>query len=246
MTPTVQVQPCEVCGKETKQRCSACATAGVDLFFCSKEHQKLVWPVHRDFCSHGSSTFAMPALSAAELADARKRMHDPIRTIDGEAVTLAYDLQRVSGENFEALLRKLAGCLERESAVKHKPLLIAMIRSALFSQPVFDVDNVAEHCEQESHVLLGATFLFHVFRPLQMRGLLPHDPSTVAWYAPLCHRALLLGALEVRAMEHQDPRLVEFYRSSIARQQNWIRSGMGTDNPVIESALSRVTLQTLV
>lgn len=40
-------QPCEVCGVETTQRCSSCVKAGVDLFFCSKDHQKLVRPLSR-------------------------------------------------------------------------------------------------------------------------------------------------------------------------------------------------------
>jgi len=35
-------QPCVICGEETTKRCSACAKAGLDLCFCSPEHQKLV------------------------------------------------------------------------------------------------------------------------------------------------------------------------------------------------------------
>ncbi|BGP69992.1 hypothetical protein NBRC10513v2_003345 [Rhodotorula toruloides] len=38
---------CLVCGKETSTLCSKCAKAGHDLFFCSPEHQKLVWAEHR-------------------------------------------------------------------------------------------------------------------------------------------------------------------------------------------------------
>ena len=34
--------PCEVCGVETNKRCSACVQVGIELFFCSSEHQKLV------------------------------------------------------------------------------------------------------------------------------------------------------------------------------------------------------------
>ncbi|TNY20001.1 hypothetical protein DMC30DRAFT_352989 [Rhodotorula diobovata] len=35
-------QPCEVCGVETTSRCLSCQLAGLDLFFCSRAHQKLV------------------------------------------------------------------------------------------------------------------------------------------------------------------------------------------------------------
>ncbi|GAA5914374.1 hypothetical protein JCM8208_002828, partial [Rhodotorula glutinis] len=52
--PVEQVpQPCEVCGVETTQRCSSCLEAGIDLFFCGKDHQKLVWPAHKTVCGPG-------------------------------------------------------------------------------------------------------------------------------------------------------------------------------------------------
>lgn len=38
------MQPCEVCGASTRRCCAACQSAGLDIFFCSKAHQKLVRP----------------------------------------------------------------------------------------------------------------------------------------------------------------------------------------------------------
>ncbi|GAA6055374.1 hypothetical protein NBRC10513_006314 [Rhodotorula toruloides] len=46
---------CLVCGTETKNRCSACTKAGLDLFFCSPEHQKLVWSPHKLVCGPGKA-----------------------------------------------------------------------------------------------------------------------------------------------------------------------------------------------
>ena len=37
-------ETCLVCCEKTKNRCSKCAEAGIDLFFCSPDHQKLVRP----------------------------------------------------------------------------------------------------------------------------------------------------------------------------------------------------------
>ncbi|BGP39628.1 hypothetical protein JCM10449v2_003579 [Rhodotorula kratochvilovae] len=34
-------EKCLVCGEKTKNRCSSCVKAGIDLYFCSPEHQKL-------------------------------------------------------------------------------------------------------------------------------------------------------------------------------------------------------------
>jgi len=41
--PPSALGECVVCGKETSTRCSSCAKGGVDwMFFCSREHQRLV------------------------------------------------------------------------------------------------------------------------------------------------------------------------------------------------------------
>ncbi|GAA6055863.1 hypothetical protein JCM3770_001526 [Rhodotorula araucariae] len=57
---------CAVCDSPSSQRCGPCATAGFDLFFCSPEHQKLVWKTHRQVCGTASSPFLPPDPSAEE------------------------------------------------------------------------------------------------------------------------------------------------------------------------------------
>jgi hypothetical protein len=42
MSLQAEKKKCCVCGASSTLRCSACAQAGVDLYFCSAEHQKLV------------------------------------------------------------------------------------------------------------------------------------------------------------------------------------------------------------
>ncbi|GAA5885778.1 hypothetical protein JCM6882_007561 [Rhodosporidiobolus microsporus] len=54
-TQTEDAQPCCVCGEKTKRRCGACEQHGFNLFFCSREHQKLIWPTHKRFCGPNSS-----------------------------------------------------------------------------------------------------------------------------------------------------------------------------------------------
>ncbi|KAK4334113.1 hypothetical protein RTBOTA2_002814 [Rhodotorula toruloides] len=41
---------CIVCDAEASKRCSSCAKAGVDLFFCSLEHFAKVWSGHKQSC----------------------------------------------------------------------------------------------------------------------------------------------------------------------------------------------------
>ncbi|GAA5853642.1 hypothetical protein JCM9279_005086 [Rhodotorula babjevae] len=65
-SPTAQ--PCLICGTPTKNRCSSCAKAGIDLFFCSRDHQKLVWKVHRIDCGPGKAhPVVVPPLEEAEV-----------------------------------------------------------------------------------------------------------------------------------------------------------------------------------
>ncbi|GAA5823022.1 hypothetical protein JCM5353_007856 [Sporobolomyces roseus] len=59
---------CVVCGAKTEKRCSECAKFGTDwMFFCSREHQKLVWFMHKRVCGEASNPFRWPPLSQAEV-----------------------------------------------------------------------------------------------------------------------------------------------------------------------------------
>ncbi|BGP39522.1 hypothetical protein JCM10449v2_003473 [Rhodotorula kratochvilovae] len=73
---SVDAQPCLVCREKTIQRCSACVKAGIDLFFCSTEHQKLVWFAHKAVCGPGKANpFVWPALTQAEVDFAKANPH---------------------------------------------------------------------------------------------------------------------------------------------------------------------------
>ncbi|GAA5918409.1 hypothetical protein JCM6882_008331 [Rhodosporidiobolus microsporus] len=66
---------CAVCFEPAKLRCSSCAPLGIDLFFCSSDHQKLVWPVHKTVCgskSGGCIPLLHPPLSDEEARDAQR------------------------------------------------------------------------------------------------------------------------------------------------------------------------------
>ncbi|GAA5942337.1 hypothetical protein JCM10213_004142 [Rhodosporidiobolus nylandii] len=76
---------CCVCGKETANRCGACAEADFSLFFCSREHQKVIWPVHKRVCGPGKcSPFRWPRPNEDEAADARAHAHD--KGVEGQSL----------------------------------------------------------------------------------------------------------------------------------------------------------------
>ncbi|BGP14954.1 hypothetical protein JCM10213_007244 [Rhodosporidiobolus nylandii] len=107
-------QPCAVCDKQTSQRCSGCGDRPGALFFCSREHQKLIWPTHKLACENGGKV-AYPPLTSQEaqilLPAARNAvvlsmpptnagiapLEDQFRNMglyDGDWLSLLSDLQR--------------------------------------------------------------------------------------------------------------------------------------------------------
>ncbi|GAA5965810.1 hypothetical protein JCM3765_001190 [Sporobolomyces pararoseus] len=78
-TPTITIGKCVVCGKETYLRCEACSRFGTDwMFFCSVEHQRLIWKVHRSVCGPRSNPFQWPRLSQGDVDDFRKIGQQPV------------------------------------------------------------------------------------------------------------------------------------------------------------------------
>ncbi|BGP45116.1 Egl nine 1 [Rhodotorula kratochvilovae] len=61
----VQRYDCAVCTKKTVQRCSGCK----NIYFCSHEHQKLIWPAHKALCGADPESFHLPPLTEQDLRD---------------------------------------------------------------------------------------------------------------------------------------------------------------------------------
>ncbi|BGP31689.1 hypothetical protein JCM10296v2_003463 [Rhodotorula toruloides] len=84
---TDEPSKCCVCGAPTTKRCQACAQSGFDLFFCSPEHQKLVWSDHKLLCGPHSARAAplagledpisLAGLESALMNACRRRHSDP-------------------------------------------------------------------------------------------------------------------------------------------------------------------------
>ncbi|GAA5952311.1 hypothetical protein JCM3765_001937 [Sporobolomyces pararoseus] len=72
MTSSTSEQPlgeCVVCGKLCSKGCSSCKKVGLDwMYFCSVDHQRLIWRVHKHVC--GKNPFEWPPLSADEAKEA--------------------------------------------------------------------------------------------------------------------------------------------------------------------------------
>ncbi|BGP39504.1 hypothetical protein JCM10449v2_003455 [Rhodotorula kratochvilovae] len=106
-----------VCGEKTKSRCSNCKRAGIDLFFCSPEHQKLVWPVHKLVCGPGKANpFRFPKLTAKEAEDAIQ--HKDVRIHNKITIAELIQKERVPSHKVADEIRSLSE-LSSSTAVSH-------------------------------------------------------------------------------------------------------------------------------
>ncbi|GAA5851954.1 hypothetical protein JCM5353_004860 [Sporobolomyces roseus] len=80
---------CLICNKETTRRCSACARHGTMwMYFCSEEHQRLIWSIHKRICGAFSRPFHFPPLTQEEIDEIVKIKDEPCRDADDEITTL--------------------------------------------------------------------------------------------------------------------------------------------------------------
>ncbi|BGP21063.1 hypothetical protein JCM10213_007581 [Rhodosporidiobolus nylandii] len=64
--PPLVMGKCAACGASTDQRCSGCAVDD-PLFFCSRDHQKLLWESHKVLCGRDTDCFFFAPLDEPEM-----------------------------------------------------------------------------------------------------------------------------------------------------------------------------------
>ncbi|GAA5909805.1 hypothetical protein JCM6882_002680 [Rhodosporidiobolus microsporus] len=120
---------CCVCGEGTATRCGSCAEAGFDLFFCSKEHQKLIWPSHKRVCGPRSNPFVWPELTQEEAEEARKFLtHEYSDTRWYKLCVTAAAIAKLDPPDPLALLDWLTSLPPELSAKPTPQLLLAEVR----------------------------------------------------------------------------------------------------------------------
>ncbi|BGP69966.1 MYND-type domain-containing protein [Rhodotorula toruloides] len=177
---------CLVCGTQTKNRCSACATAGIDLFFCSPEHQKLVWHVHRLFCGPGKADpWRWPPLSPAEV-DAALALLDTVPFPDIKPATLGDKLLRIFNEPRDQLPH-----LSQSTSLPtlYESAALRCIRLHMHDQWMADYKRYGTHKPTSAATAMtGLNFWSLMY-------LYEHDPP--AWTAGYLHRASVFVALQL-------------------------------------------------
>ncbi|GAA5906478.1 hypothetical protein JCM8208_004672 [Rhodotorula glutinis] len=246
--PVEQVaQPCEVCGVETVQRCSSCVKAGIDLFFCGKEHQKLVWSAHKTVCGPGKAhPFAVMPLTYDEQWWLLRNLD---KVVPGHETTLREQFGRVSrsDEAAEVIVKDLYGDAYERNELANKALLVNWLR-AFASYPhkgdeaalrlllalgdgQFDAFSAAQSCARRFASVSAA---------LAQQGNTDTTSSDSAWLSTLQHKSLLVNRLQQLTFNndgYQAP-MIALHRQADARFLAWIRAGAGSDDPKVARALA--------
>uniref|UniRef100_A0A0K3CJK7 BY PROTMAP: gi/647402707/emb/CDR48922.1/ RHTO0S21e01706g1_1 [Rhodosporidium toruloides] n=1 Tax=Rhodotorula toruloides TaxID=5286 RepID=A0A0K3CJK7_RHOTO len=102
---------CLVCRTRTTNRCAACATNRLDLFFCSRACQKFVWIGHKLFCGKNAYPLTLPLLTPSEAEIAIANMDKPAHasSAGGKPRWSVYELAH---ENLGLTKSEFKNCIE--------------------------------------------------------------------------------------------------------------------------------------
>ncbi|BGP07541.1 hypothetical protein JCM10049v2_003379 [Rhodotorula toruloides] len=239
MASTAEYSACSVCGRLTSLKCRPCTDAGVDLFFCSPECQKLVWFAHRQVCGPGKTNPpCLPELSSAELQSARERSRNPIVTGGGHPMMLAGDLEGVSHDRFETVINFIGGPVNECSALPNKPYLVSIVRSTRWSDPT-QKPNISLRGLPDNFVINHVSKLIcGVCSSLLGGDILPEKVIDTSWWTPLVHRLVLLSATVKVALETCDAKYFAWACSARLRLVQWLHSGMNIGAAALKAALA--------
>ncbi|ORY91775.1 hypothetical protein BCR35DRAFT_312038 [Leucosporidium creatinivorum] len=203
---------CVVCGAATTKTCSACKK----LFFCSAEHQKLLWPIHKHLC--GKDQYSPPPLTEGEVEWACAHPDCFGTNPSFPDVTTALNALRGSTSKSNYGL-----------ALSGPPLLQALIRQHCFStnypgyhpteHELFRLSfGLAAHVEYKLYSGGGGAFpssaLPHFYRIFEMMAYLSHLETKAKW-ASLMGNAELGKALEFVQFARTGAGNVERFLSSL-------------------------------
>ncbi|BGO91110.1 hypothetical protein NBRC10512_005796 [Rhodotorula toruloides] len=225
---------CLVCGEETKNRCSACAKAGIDLFFCSPEHQKFVWYAHRLFCGRGTANPPLlPNLSAEELDSARQRRSNPLFGVSGDEEASRCIIDYLSGSS--------GPC---SPPLQNVACVLAYIRATRWCDPTTDLEELSRRPFPAFIVDHVSKLLWSFTACLTSVGTLPDEIIETSWWSPLFHRLLILSALVEKTLDDCTPKHIEWVAGAYQRLREWLKSGLGTGNASLGRSLDLAMIRT--
>ncbi|GAA5904342.1 zinc finger MYND domain-containing protein [Sporobolomyces salmoneus] len=209
---------CVVCGKRCWTRCSACGANGTEwMYFCSTEHQTLIWFVHKRFCGVNSSPVYWPLLSESEADEAREVLKDLRREQSAsgssarpEALKDLGFINMLQSDGFERLdlERFLPQILENSDpswpmSRQARSMFVATFRRDIFQLKV----KLAKHRDSNSQqALLDLTLKEASNDPIGFAlsiilDLIMFRDNSPRWFNVLLHKILIQVAILCRMVE---------------------------------------------
>ncbi|BGP39476.1 hypothetical protein JCM10449v2_003426 [Rhodotorula kratochvilovae] len=220
-----ELEKCLVCGKETTIRCSACQKAGIDLFFCSKEHQKLVWSTHKPFCGlEQADPFLFPPLSEEERGILLARPdYEP--AIGGRsAVYVCKSMLGLERAKLPAVLDTISQRSIVQASAGSQRVLGAM-RLIIFDHKRMEGGGDVDRTIAITPMLFASTTV-HLS--------VGHYAPTPAWLTPLCRRLILHYAVRFSGSRGSPQSMTPsstIYERSLAELRSFVTSVVARDNP---------------
>ncbi|GAA5942342.1 hypothetical protein JCM10213_004144 [Rhodosporidiobolus nylandii] len=214
--------PCCVCGFETVLRCGECSKAGFELYVCSREHQKLIWPVHKLVCWPRSNPFLWPDLSPEELDDAKQNLEFR-RAEEDERETLASFFTEFHKRPLSDAPKRMYYLLGEDSPLpidlKQANIMCVRSREAMRVQAERNVKQQQTHTSlppaRPVDILRASTLV--VFRPFLS---LCRNPVTATpdWWTPWLHTVVIWLALDRLAPGSDETYAIRPFATYASRQ----------------------------
>ncbi|BGP16651.1 hypothetical protein JCM10213_000433 [Rhodosporidiobolus nylandii] len=233
MAPPVAAA-CWVCGLPAPYRCPKCAKKGVHISFCSREHQKMVWPAHKVVCGSKSNPFLFPPLSREEAKEAKDNMWTTYT--DGPLVTasLAKRFEGVYNKSDPAWIPKIADNLTHPPRNDYtKPLnqdILANFRSSETFRTILMRSSVADPVPPNFRTyplqlcsIIAASVFYR--QPGETQGI-------PLWQSTLFHKVIVSTTLAILAGDYSDNRELEAYhRYALQQTMRWIEAEVRKRKP---------------
>ncbi|BGP15805.1 hypothetical protein JCM10213_005713 [Rhodosporidiobolus nylandii] len=166
-------QPCSVCGQPATSRCQRCAGASIGTSYCSREHQRLVWFMHKRIC--GRRPVSLPPLSPDEAKEVKEKLAVPL--VPGMHATSIEGVLQRRYPLCSAQIRVLVESVTEGSPAPSKPNLLFVstctIRNCLAAH--YDPDNddevVPPLCSVAQHFMgINDVLIKHRMNPADCFG----------------------------------------------------------------------------
>ncbi|GAA5853075.1 hypothetical protein JCM5353_007362 [Sporobolomyces roseus] len=229
-TSTSPLGDCVVCGTKTATRCSGCARHGTDwMYFCSQEHQKLVWKVHKFVCGPRSNPFSYPGYS-------QKEIDDYIRPAEGPTVRAALDQTLPFLGGFAGLKNQLQN-LKDPGLDQH----LSTTESLKFAGRRAKMHDLQVRYElsqggslPEFWKRLAVKYPFNIFAWVIERSPIPElskDPAYVSWSTQFQHKFLFSTFLLNSARIDPTRLILEAAEYTLEEMKRFVREVVAVTHP---------------